>query len=125
MNARGGSNDFLWISEWGPIQLDDPRRSAEIRSGALPSARHGTIVIETTDEARYAALRRFGNVSLAKEESREIWGWIWLDPCATSGTGRSSDRITSRGVMLTIENSDYDTKAESSCFSHSNCQRAC
>ncbi len=48
MNARGGSNDFLWISEWGVIQAEDPKRSARIRSGALPSARHGTIVVETT-----------------------------------------------------------------------------
>jgi putative ABC transport system permease protein len=30
-------------------------------------------------EARYAALKKFGNVTLAKEESREIWGWIWLE----------------------------------------------
>lgn len=46
--ARGGSNDFLWISEWGAIQFDDPSRSSEIRSGALPSARHGVTVVETT-----------------------------------------------------------------------------
>jgi putative ABC transport system permease protein len=30
-------------------------------------------------DARHAALRKFGNVSLAKEESREVWGWIWLE----------------------------------------------
>jgi putative ABC transport system permease protein len=30
-------------------------------------------------DARYAALKKFGNVSLAKEESREIWGWLWLE----------------------------------------------
>ncbi|HEY3458267.1 MAG TPA: ABC transporter permease, partial [Bryobacteraceae bacterium] len=30
-------------------------------------------------EARSAALRKFGNVSLAKEESREVWGWLWLE----------------------------------------------
>lgn len=30
-------------------------------------------------EARYAALRKFGNVTLAKEESRDIWGWVWLE----------------------------------------------
>jgi len=48
MNARGGSNDILWISEWGVMQHEDPRRSAKIRSGALPSARHGLTVIETT-----------------------------------------------------------------------------
>lgn len=48
MNARGGSNDFLWISEWGVIQHEDPKRSSRIRSGALPSARHGVTVVETT-----------------------------------------------------------------------------
>ncbi|MGC2662026.1 MAG: permease prefix domain 1-containing protein, partial [Bryobacteraceae bacterium] len=30
-------------------------------------------------EANEAALRKFGNVALAKEESREIWGWIWIE----------------------------------------------
>lgn len=48
MNARGGSNDFLWVSEWGVIQHEDPKRSSKIRSGALPSARHGVTVVETT-----------------------------------------------------------------------------
>ncbi len=31
------------------------------------------------EEARYAARRRFGNVALLKEVSREAWGWRWLD----------------------------------------------
>jgi predicted permease len=36
------------------------------------------------DEAHYAALRRFGNVTLAEERSREMWGWnsvetLWQD----------------------------------------------
>ncbi len=31
------------------------------------------------EEARYAALRKFGNASLAAEQSREIWGWLWLE----------------------------------------------
>lgn len=48
MNARGGSNDFLWVSEWGVIQHEDAKRSGRIRSGALPSARHGVTVVETT-----------------------------------------------------------------------------
>ena len=38
----------------------------------------------TPDEAHYAALRRFGNVTLAQERSREMWGWnsvetLWQD----------------------------------------------
>ncbi len=31
------------------------------------------------EEAHYAALRRFGNVGLTKERSREMWGWSALE----------------------------------------------
>src|ERR1017187_9532346 len=31
------------------------------------------------DEARYAALRKFGNVTLVKEETRELWSFVWLE----------------------------------------------
>ena len=31
------------------------------------------------DEAHYAALRRFGNVTSAQERSREMWGWNWAE----------------------------------------------
>jgi len=48
MNSRGGSNDFLWCSELAVIQFEDAPRSAKIRAGAFPSARHGIIVIEST-----------------------------------------------------------------------------
>lgn len=47
-NARGGTNQLLHVSEWGVIQADDPRRSEEILTGALPSAEHGVTIIETT-----------------------------------------------------------------------------
>jgi len=47
-NARGGTNQILHVSEWGVIQADDPRRSEEILTGALPSAEHGVTIIETT-----------------------------------------------------------------------------
>src|SRR5215471_325477 len=30
------------------------------------------------DEARYAALRKFGNVTRVKEETRAVWGLEWL-----------------------------------------------
>ena len=35
--ARGGTNQVLHISEWGPIACDDASRSREIMTGALPS----------------------------------------------------------------------------------------
>lgn len=47
-NARGGTNQLLHISEWGPIQHEDAARSDEIMNGALPSAKAGITVIETT-----------------------------------------------------------------------------
>ena len=31
------------------------------------------------EEAHYAALRRFGNVPLTQERSREMWRWNWLE----------------------------------------------
>src|SRR6266853_5630146 len=33
----------------------------------------------TPEEARYAALRKFGNVTRVKEETREVWSFIWLE----------------------------------------------
>jgi putative ABC transport system permease protein len=31
------------------------------------------------EEAHYAALRRFGNVTLTQERSREMWRWNWIE----------------------------------------------
>jgi len=31
------------------------------------------------EEARYAALRKFGNVTRVKEETREVWSVVWLE----------------------------------------------
>jgi predicted permease len=31
------------------------------------------------DEARYAALRKFGNVTRVKEDTREVWSFAWLE----------------------------------------------
>ena len=33
----------------------------------------------TPEEARYAALRKFGNVTRVKEETREVWSVVWLE----------------------------------------------
>lgn len=45
---RGGDCSMLHLSEYGPISATDPDRSAEIRSGAFPSARKGIRLTETT-----------------------------------------------------------------------------
>jgi predicted permease len=33
----------------------------------------------SAEEARYAALRKFGNVTRIKEEAREVWSFVWLE----------------------------------------------
>ena len=32
-----------------------------------------------TEEARYAAMRKFGNVTRVKEDTREVWSFVWLE----------------------------------------------
>jgi len=34
------------------------------------------------EEARYAAMRVFGNPTALKEETRDAWGWMWLEQIA-------------------------------------------
>src|SRR5216684_7240471 len=34
------------------------------------------------EEARYAALRKFGNVTRVKEETREVWSFVWFENLA-------------------------------------------
>ena len=31
------------------------------------------------EEARYSAMRTFGNSTILKEETRDTWGWLWLE----------------------------------------------
>src|SRR5215470_19875139 len=47
----------------------------EIRSHLEIEERENLESGMTPEGAHYAALRRFGNVTLAQEGSREMWGW--------------------------------------------------
>src|SRR5271167_3789889 len=56
----------------------------EIRSHLRMEERENLESGIAPDEAHYAALRRFGNVTLAQERSREMWRWnlvetLWQD----------------------------------------------
>jgi len=51
VSFRGGTVQFLHVSEWGEIQMRQRERSREIRDGSLPAAERaedGVIVVETT-----------------------------------------------------------------------------
>lgn len=52
---------------------------AEIRQHLEFETQLGIEAGLSPEEARYAAMRKFGNVSLAKEESREVWGLLWME----------------------------------------------
>lgn len=47
-SGRGDALVFLWISEWGTIQFEEPKRSTEILTGGMLAAEGGIRVIETT-----------------------------------------------------------------------------
>ncbi len=49
-SARGKNPQFLHISEWGPIAYEDPARSTEIKTGAIPavSGQNSVILAEST-----------------------------------------------------------------------------
>lgn len=101
-NARGGTHQFIHISEWGKISATDPKRSEEILTGAIPSAKHGTIVIETTWYGGRVGLL-WGLVKKAimqrdDEKSPEDWRVLffpwWVDPSYTTPYGEiASDLI--------------------------------
>jgi hypothetical protein len=42
------------------------------------------------EEAHYAALRKFGNVTRVKEDAREVWSIIWAASNGSGGAAPSS-----------------------------------
>jgi predicted permease len=56
------------------VDLDE-----EIRAHLEMEERENLETGMSAEEAHYAALRRFGNVPLAQERSREMWGWNWVE----------------------------------------------
>jgi hypothetical protein len=76
-HARGGANSFLWISEWGYVQCEGLRRSEEILTAALPSAKDGSIVVETTWRGgRGGHLWEIVKIALeTSEEQKQLDDW--------------------------------------------------
>jgi putative ABC transport system permease protein len=58
------------------------------------------------DEARYAALRQFGNVASIQEQAREARGWVWLDQLRQDAQSAVRQIVKSPGfsavVVLTL-----------------------
>jgi putative ABC transport system permease protein len=60
-------------------QRKDEDLDAEIRSHLDEAIRDRIARGESEEEARLNAQREFGNVGLVKEDTREMWGWAWLE----------------------------------------------
>jgi hypothetical protein len=52
------------------------------------------------EEARYAAMRVFSNPTVLKQETRDIWGWTWLEQIA--GNLRYGFRLLSKDRSFTL-----------------------
>lgn len=64
---------------FGWRQHKDEELDAEIRSHLDEAIRDRIARGESPDEARANARREFGNVSLVKETTRAMWGWVTLE----------------------------------------------
>jgi putative ABC transport system permease protein len=68
--------------QWWPIKKRDADLERELRSDLEleeEEQREGGI---SGEEARYAALRAFGNPALIREQTRAVWSWNWLESLA-------------------------------------------
>jgi predicted permease len=68
--------------KWWQIKKRDADLERELRSDLEleeEEQREGGI---SGEEARYAALRAFGNPTLIREQTRAIWSWNWLESLA-------------------------------------------
>jgi putative ABC transport system permease protein len=68
--------------KWWQIKKRDADLERELRSDLEleeEEQRDGGI---SGEEARYAALRAFGNRTLIREQTRAVWSWNWLESLA-------------------------------------------
>lgn len=88
ISGRGGeAAHFLHVSELGPIDAKDPKRSNEIINGAFPAADSGIIVVESTAKGPQGNFKRLCDnaLEIPKEERTEddwevcFFPW-WMDP---------------------------------------------
>lgn len=102
---RGGTLQFLHISEWGWIQANDPARSKEILAGSLPAAEKGIIVIETTWEGGKAGeVWPFVEEALttpAEKAGPETWRLLFFPwwTCAGYATAHGHEDAASREYL--------------------------
>ena len=76
-NLRGGTLQFLWITELGYISFYDPDRAEEIKKGALNTVHAGnTIVIESSHEGgKFGVSYHFNKLAMESHEPLSPMDW--------------------------------------------------
>ena len=82
----------------------DAQLSEEIRSHVEMATEANVAAGMSPDEARYAALREFGNVAQVQERTRDEHGWVWLeqmgqDLCYAARALRKTPSFTTTAVL--------------------------
>lgn len=76
-SLRGGTVQFLWISELGYIAFHFPEKAREIKDGALNTVHAGNmVVIESTHEGGKYGLN-YAMIKLAQEAPKEMTSMDW------------------------------------------------
>ena len=68
-----------WLTRRRPVALDEDDFSDEIRAHLAISIEEKIADGADRDDAQYAALREFGNVTLTTERARSVWTPRWLE----------------------------------------------
>src|SRR5688500_9150207 len=68
-----------WLKRRRPVHPDDDDLTEEIRAHLAIAAREKTSDGVDPEEARYAALKEFGNVTQTTEAVRSVWTPRWLE----------------------------------------------
>lgn len=118
-SLRGGTLNFLWISELGTIAINDPRKADEIMHGSLEAVHPGNIVVsESTHEGgrsgqHYRLVRLSQKTPPPAERSNMQWafhffGW-WKNQ------RYAIPLPAGRELKLTKDQADYFSYVENEC----------
>lgn len=78
----------------------DEELSEEVREHVEMEEQENREAGMSPEEAHYAALRKFGNVDFALEDSRKMWSWVWLETCVQDL--RFALRLLARNRSFTV-----------------------
>ena len=80
----------------------DAQLTEEVRTHVDMATEANVAAGMSPEEARYAALREFGNVAVVQERTREEHGWVWLEPWGRDASFTVRSLARARGFTFTV-----------------------